>query len=236
MAQTIAEKLAEKYDVTPSTTIAGTLKKITNDETGDVNIASLISKMEAGGDETFANFLMVPDETILPKGITNITSDFNAIMKAAGIVDIEIPGDFCNGIVNGFTTCNQLTRVKIGDGINKIGDEAFMSCTNLTNVILPQSLTIVSGYAFQSCTTLSTIDFPGHINKVMNRAFYGCSSLSRVIFRYVEPPTTVGSNAFTGCSDSLTFYVPDEAVDAYKAVSGLSSFVNKILPISALEA
>lgn len=49
MAQTIAEKLAEKYDVTPSTTIAGTLKKITNDETGDVNIASLISKMEAGG-------------------------------------------------------------------------------------------------------------------------------------------------------------------------------------------
>ena len=49
MAQTIAEKLAEKYDVTPSTTIAGTLKKITNDETGDVNIASLVSKMEAGG-------------------------------------------------------------------------------------------------------------------------------------------------------------------------------------------
>lgn len=49
MAQTIAEKLAEKYDVTPSTTIAGTLKKITKDETGDVNIASLISKMEAGG-------------------------------------------------------------------------------------------------------------------------------------------------------------------------------------------
>lgn len=49
MAQTIAEKLAEKYDVTPSTTIAGTLKKITNDETGDVNIASLVSKMETGG-------------------------------------------------------------------------------------------------------------------------------------------------------------------------------------------
>lgn len=49
MAQTIAEKLAEKYDVTPSTTIAGTLKKITNDETGDVNIASLVGKMEAGG-------------------------------------------------------------------------------------------------------------------------------------------------------------------------------------------
>lgn len=49
MAQTIAEKLAEKYDVTPSTTIAGTLKKITKDETGDVNIASLVSKMEAGG-------------------------------------------------------------------------------------------------------------------------------------------------------------------------------------------
>lgn len=49
MAQTIAEKLAEKYAVTPSTTIAGTLKKITKDETGDVNIASLVGKMEAGG-------------------------------------------------------------------------------------------------------------------------------------------------------------------------------------------
>lgn len=48
MAQTITEKIAEKYGVTPSTTIAGTLKKITNDETGDVNIASLVSKMPAG--------------------------------------------------------------------------------------------------------------------------------------------------------------------------------------------
>lgn len=237
MAQTIAEKLAEKYDVTPSTTIAGTLKKITNDETGDVNIASLISKMEAGGgDETFTNFLMGSTAIVLPKGVKNITSAFTAIIKASSVIDIEIPGDFCNSVINGFSSCNKLSSVKIDEGAISIGEEAFISCTNLTNVTLPTTLTTVVTSAFNGCTKLATIEFPGHINKIMTRAFYGCTNLSTVIFRDVEPPTTVGSNAFGGCSESLTFYVPDEAVDAYKAVSGLSSFVDKILPISALEA
>lgn len=78
MAQTIAEKLAEKYDVTPSTTIAGTLKKITNDETGDVNIVSLVSKMEAGGaihqtyEGTVANIMQqIPNFSAFAKNLFN---------------------------------------------------------------------------------------------------------------------------------------------------------------------
>jgi len=193
-----------------------------------------------GGDEMFANFLMAPNvgTIVLPKGIDTINSSFFVIMKASNISNVEIPGDFNKGSANGFTGCKNLKSVKLDEGIISIaGDaESFGECTALNNVDFSSTVKTIGSSAFQNCTNLTVVDFPGHINKIMMRAFYGCSSLSRVIFRDVEPPTTVGSNAFTGCSDSLTFYVPDEAVDAYKAVSGLSSFVDKILPISALEA
>lgn len=37
---------------------------------------------------------------------------------------------------------------------------------------------------------------------------------------------------FSNCSDLLTFYVPDESVEAYKAAENWSKYADKIKPLS----
>lgn len=49
MSLTIMDALAEKFKVTPSTTIAGTLQNISGTDTGGQTIADAIEEMENGG-------------------------------------------------------------------------------------------------------------------------------------------------------------------------------------------
>ena len=52
MSLTIMDKLAEKFGVTPSTTIAGTLQKISGTDIGGQTIADAIEELEIGGGES----------------------------------------------------------------------------------------------------------------------------------------------------------------------------------------
>ena len=45
-------------------------------------------------------------------------------------------------------------------------------------------------------------------------------------------PPTLGNYAFTNLGSKLNIYVPSEAVDAYKAASGWSTFADRIQPIT----
>ncbi len=48
-----------------------------------------------------------------------------------------------------------------------------------------------------------------------SNAFDGCTSLTSLIFRSEMPPT-LGTDALKDTNDSLQIYVPDDAVEAYK--------------------
>ena len=72
--------------------------------------------------------------------------------------------------------------------------------------------------AFQECPNLTLVKLRDVTTIGMN-AFYKCIHLTRVVIDNVTPPT-LGSNAFAQAYATLTFYVPDSAVDAYKAATG----------------
>lgn len=84
--------------------------------------------------------------------------------------------------------------------------------------------------AFQECANLILVKLRDVTTIGMN-AFYKCSNLSKVIIDNETPPTR-DSNAFASCSSELTFYVPDSAVETYKAATNWSSYSAKIKPLS----
>ena len=61
--------------------------------------------------------------------------------------------------------------------------------------------------------------------------------LESVVFESETPPSTVGSDVFAiqNIENGFKIYVPDTAVEAYKAVTNLSKYVNCIYPMSQKE-
>lgn len=89
-----------------------------------------------------------------------------------------------------------------------------------TNVILPETIKTVNTYCFGAKAT----------DPVSN--FY----LRSVIFASETPPT-IGQNTFANqnLQNSFKIYVPDTAVEAYKAVKNLTKYADYIFPISQAE-
>lgn len=60
--------------------------------------------------------------------------------------------------------------------------------------------------------------------------FYGCTVLSSITINATTPPT-IGNNVLQAANNAY-FYVPDEAVAAYKAAPTWSSYANRVKGIS----
>ena len=84
--------------------------------------------------------------------------------------------------------------------------------------------------AFQECPNLTLVRLRDVTTIGMN-AFSKCIHLTRVVIDNVTPPT-LGSGAFAQAYATLTFYVPDSAVDAYKTATGWTTYADKIKPLS----
>jgi BspA type Leucine rich repeat region (6 copies) len=95
--------------------------------------------------------------------------------------DISIPS-VINGVpvtsigANSFSRDN-LTSVKIPDGVSFIGGAAFSGSHNLTNVTIPQSVTNINSYGFAWCSSLKNVWIPNRKATVGSFAFEGCPSL-----------------------------------------------------------
>ena len=93
------------------------------------------------------------------------------------------------------------TEYGIPQGIEVIGDWAFIGCSGLTAVSIPDSVTSIGDWAFSGCDSLTAVSIPGNVTSIGDGAFYGCESLTTV--RIPDSVTTIGDGAFNRC-DSLT--------------------------------
>ena len=90
--------------------------------------------------------------------------------------------------------------------VDSIGRNAFGNCDELTSVRLPEGLKAIGGYAFGGCSGLTSISFPGSLRHIDNNAFSGCSSLTSLSFP--EGMTEIGKNAFKNCGRLETLSFP----------------------------
>ena len=117
-------------------------------------------------------------------------------------------------------------------GMPKLLRYAFRYCPNLEEIELPPNITCIGQQCFDGDKKLGP-DFviPPKVAQIDWYAFHDCTGIKN--FKVLNPtPPTVESIASVFSSDTAEFYVPDDAVETYKAASGWSAYASRIHPMS----
>ena len=140
------------------------------------------------------------------------------------IIAQEIPHDAFayTGITSLFCKANKTTRTT--------GGGAFFACVELARVELTD-IKEIGSFTFNGCTALSLAIIGDTVTKIDSSAFLNCSTLARLVVKAVTPPT-LASDTLKGCGNLTAIYVPDEAVEAYKAATNWVGYAAKIQPLS----
>ena len=84
-------------------------------------------------------------------------------------------------------------HVVIPEGVEIIGEGAFLGYSRLTSVEFPSTLTSIGRYAFYE-SGLTSVELPSSLNSIGREAFRRCTGL-----RVLVPPCQVHPGAFTDC-------------------------------------
>lgn len=93
-----------------------------------------------------------------------------------------------------FKDCTKLQEVTLPDGVQVIGEYAFIRCAALTTVNLSQ-VTRIDEYAFWECTSLTALTLD-NVTTIDHDAFYGCTGLETL---KIPKCTWFGNYIVTGC-------------------------------------
>jgi hypothetical protein len=186
----------------------------------------------------------VPSGIINPgSGNTNAKSNINSLIlpnAATAIAD----GTSSAPTFSGFTN---LTVLKIGSGIQTIGDyalsglpitsvdlsgvtniktHAFENCSSLASIVFSPDLFWIDSYAFGSNTTLQEVNIPG--GYIIANAFDGCTSLTMIT---IGGGCTIGGNAFAGLPNVETVVIGGSGVN-YSVSTGLPNNFDASLAVT----
>ena len=107
-----------------------------------------------------------------------------------------------------FSSCYELTRVSLPEGMKELPDNTFNNCSKLASILLPSSLTKISVAAFADCKSLKEIDIPAGVTVLGGSAFYGCSALERVTMG--DQVKVFDLYCFSQCVKLKELYIPQQ--------------------------
>ena len=120
-------------------------------------------------------------------------------LDGEGLLRVEGSGEMADGAFwKDAAQAEAIRRVEIGEGVTRIGENAFAGCTELSEVILPESMTALGGSAFDGCDRLAEIKLPDHIADVAGMTFSETTKLVLSGF-HTETAETLGSWGFPFC-------------------------------------
>ena len=118
-------------------------------------------------------------------------------------------------VTNFFKEHPRATRIKIPEGVERLGEGAFDSCSQLEHLELPRSLREIGKSAFRLCEALRAIKIPEGVERLGEGAFDSCYQLE-----HVELPRSlkeIGKSAFRWCEALRAIKIPEEWKDLVRA-------------------
>ena len=114
-----------------------------------------------------------------------------------------------------FANHKKLKKVKIAEGITKIGKKAFYHCTALKKVTLPGSLVTIGDSAFEGDRSITAITIPKNVKTIGKKAFYKCKKLKTVTLKTTKMKK-VGVSAFKKTKKGMLFKLPKKKNATYR--------------------
>ena len=133
-----------------------------------------------------------------------------------------------------FIGCTRLTSISIPDSVTSIGESAFSGCTGLTSVTIPNSVTSMGSSVFSNCTGMTSITIPDSVTSIGSSAFYGCTGLASV--KIPDSVASIDNYAFCGCTGLTSITVPNSVTSiGVAAFSGCTNLTSITIPDSVEE-
>jgi len=144
----------------------------------------------------------------------------NAFYQCTGLESVTISSSVEELGDGAFSGCTSLNNIVIPSNVKILGAGAFKDCHSLDTITLSDNIATIDASTFESCTKLSTIALPQKVKEIGNSAFYGCEKLTNVLVKGQSSArtaleaatpiyTSIGDNAFKGCTSLEQFDLPE---------------------------
>ena len=129
---------------------------------------------------------------------------------------------------------DQITKVIIGEGVQRLCTGAFEGCTKLTEVSFPSSLQETGRYSFQDCTSLESVTVPFNVSWLASGTFSGCTKLKNVTLECNIDVIEI--SCFENCTSLTSIKIPSQAtIIACWAFRGCKNLTSVTFPTTLSE-
>ena len=112
--------------------------------------------------------------------------------------------------------------------VTEVADFAFTDCDDLPAIYFSEGLEYIGERAFVRCYGLQgTIVLPATLETIGERAFSYCDNVEKYLIQAMTPPA-LGDGAFTCANHDALFYVSCEVMDDYKVAARWSSLKSRL--------
>ena len=122
-------------------------------------------------------------------------------------VDEIVIGDGVEKIgLNAFNKFVSVKKIMFGKNVQEVADKAFYACTELEVLVLNEGLQSIGLRAFYGCEKLKGVTIPGSLETVSKYAFYKCVALESVTIK--EGVKVIEDYAFSGAAALKNLELP----------------------------
>lgn len=149
------------------------------------------------------------EHVVIPEGVKRIGGDpDNSIFEdtETEIKSIVIPDSVIEIGERAFYTCLQLEEVTMGNGVKKIGREAFAGCFKMKTIHLSDSLQEIGLRAFNFCESLEALELPSSLRNIEMEAFGNCVRLKSL--KIPDGVQAIPPAVFDQCHSLEELYIP----------------------------
>lgn len=179
------------------------------------------------GTAAFRNCVNLRSVTI-SETVTGIKSYAFYNCKSLSEVDFNSDGSLINIGNYAFFGCESLESIEIPVGVEQIGIFAFSEAKSLKTIIINEGVEFIGSNVFENCENLINITFPNTLKTMGSYLFGGCERLIYIKFNGEDVPS-IEEATFAGVINSLYFFVPTVAEQAYKSNIMWRNHISKIL-------
>lgn len=129
---------------------------------------------------------------------------------------------------------NEISAVRIEEGVTRVGARAFSGCAMLRSVYMEDSVTTCGDYAFAECESLVYAFLSNNLSRIGDYVFYNCAALTDAALP--SGLASIGNYAFFGCTAMNSVSIPDSVETLGEGVFyNCSGIKSAVLSTSAAE-